>query len=304
MELAELAAILGASGRSTSLPGSQPNSLETGLGIEATRNPIAALYYQAERGDRVNQTLSPEAMRAIQLRQQQEYELERLKAIAGPAATIAGHSQAAVPGALSALGIPLNEELFGLEQMLNTLTTRSNVVGELGGAAQSAAAGGYDLNDILSQLDFGPVNRTTPTSVQVAQTNAAAPRSSGSDGTQFTYNTYTPGGVQTQVRTSTPLSEDQLATLLNQPAVPGMEAPPATTTNIPPNIMARFNRVGPSLDVRPTGNIEINGTDNQGRPIYVQRVVRPNGEPDYLVTGYGPDGNPRTSLLSRMSGGG
>lgn len=308
MELAELAAVLSAGSRGMPMPGSQPNSLETGLGLEATRNPIAALYYQAERGDRVNQTLSPEAMQAMQAQRQQEFELERLKAIAAPLATITGNSNAAIPGAMGALGVPLDDNLFALEQLLGSVGERATAAERLGSAGQSAAAGGYELNDILSQLDFGPLGRTTPTSVQAAGVRAAS-GSGSSSGPKFTASGYIPGlGVQVGATSGEPFSMEQLEALTFQNRPNAGDAEPAPTgqaiTAVPPDIVMRFNAVAPSLGVMPQSEIELSDYDAQGRPIYIQRVVGPSGRPDTLVTAYDSMGNLKTTLVSRMSGGG
>ena len=308
-ELGELAAVLAAAGNNTSqakamqsMFNSQPNSMETGLALEATRNPIAALYYQAARNERMQgSAVSPQQLEAIKAAQQRDYELERLKATAGPLATVAGHSQAAIPGVLNTLGAPLNEELFALEQILNAQSTQASTANDLGSTVQSASAGGGDFNDILSQLGFDTLNRTTPTSVQSAAAGRSEPKPTGpeiSDVGYFDAKTrtvkYPPGYIPSQEEADTNIGRPSI----NIGDGTDDQAPMAP----PPEVIARHNRSTASWGFTPQGDIQFNGYDDRDEPVFIQRVVR-GGQSDVLVSTRNNSGEWVTTMQSRLGGG-
>lgn len=309
-ELGELAAVLAAAGNNSSqaramqsLFNPQPNSLETGLGLEATRNPIAALYYQAARNERMRgSAMSPQALQAVQAAQQRDFELQKLEAIAGPLATIAGHSPATIQGTMDTFGVPLNNKLFELEQVLNALDTRAGAASELGSAVQSSAAGGGDFNDILSQLDFNSIGRTTPTSVQSAAAGKADPTYKGP---KLGYTGYQNGVNVTldDVPVGSGMTLDQAREhmgLGDPPTISGASGTPSPQTP-PPDVVATFNRVVPRHGYTPASDIQLLGNDAQGRPIFGQRVVR-GGQEDILVSAYDSMGQLRITPQSRTTG--
>ena len=310
-ELGELAAVLAAAGNNTSqakamqsMFNSQPNSMETGLALEATRNPIAALYYQAARNERMQgSAVSPQQLEAMQAAQQRDYELERLKATAGPLATVAGHSQAAIPGVLNTLGAPLNEELFALEQMLNAQSTQASTANDLGSTVQSASAGGGDFNDILSQLGFDTLNRTTPTSVQSAAAGRTEPTYKGP---KLTYDAYD-NGVNVRlsdVPAGSGMTPDQARQQMGLGGTPTIGDGTTGEANEapPPEVIARHNRSTASWGFTPQGDVQFNGYDGRGEPVFIQRVVR-GGQSDVLVSTRNNSGEWVTTIQSRLGGG-
>lgn len=312
-ELGELAAVLAAAGNNTSqakamqsMFNPQPNSMETGLALEATRNPIAALYYQAARNERTQgSAVSPEQLQAIQVAQQRDHQLEVLKATAGPLATVAGHSQAAIPGVLDTLGAPLNEELFALEQMLNAQSTQASAASDLGSSVQSASAGGGNFNDILAQLGFDTLDRTTPTSVQSAAAGRTEPTNKGPKLSFAGYGNSVNVNLD-DVPIDAGMTPERARDIMGLGPAPtigdgggdGNEAAMVT----PPEVIARHNRNVANWGFTPQGDIQFNGYDNRGEPVFVQRVTR-GGQQDILVSSRTNSGEWVTTLQSRTGGG-
>lgn len=316
-ELADLAAVLAASGNNSSqtkaLMGAmspQPNSMETGLALEATRNPFAMPYYQVARNERMlGRAMSPEAMQAIQASQQRDYELQKLEAIAGPLATIAGHSPSTIQGTMQTFGVPMDNRLFELEQILSALETRAGAASELGSATQSAAAGGGDFNDIFEQLDFGRIGRTTPTSVQSAAAGKTPPKY---DGPTVRYDAYDNGMnislSDVPVGSGMTVEGARAAMGLGNASTPGTASVidngdgSDASIPVPPEVIARVNRITATQGYTPRGDIQANGTDSRGEPIFIQRVVR-GGRDDVIMTTRNDAGQWVSMPLSRMQGG-
>lgn len=300
-DLGELAAVLAASGNNSSQARTlvnainpQPNSMETGLALEATRNPFAMPYYQAARLERTGNRMSPEAMQALQAAQARDHQLEVLKAIASPLATITGNSQAAIPGAMQVLGAPLDNDLFALEQLLATRSANADAVQSVGSGVQSAASGGGDFNDVLTQLGFDPLDRVTPTSVQSAAAGRKPDDPVGPQITDVGYANaanrtvkYPPNYIPTLEEAAANLGRETLgfgdASVTGSDTLDDDGADNVPLPTVPGEVMARINAISARNGYSARGEVKFVGYDARGEPMFGQQVTR-GGLDDVIIS--------------------
>lgn len=260
--------------------GQQPNEVEGALMRDAGANVFAAPYYQSARIQRERGAITPEQQAGLMQRVDQGQQTDHLATLM-PLLQDLTKERAAIPSIAGMAGVELERGMFDEQTALDQLTGRAGAAQSIGSGAQSAASGGYDINDALSALSLPTMGRQDPTSVQTAKINAAASanRSNQNTGPKLSGTRYIDG---TQVRVDDASNLDQINELLGTE----QQGTPAGTVDSPieADVLQTHRSAMYGAGAIPTdSNISIVANTANGQPVYAQNVVI-NGQRARVLT--------------------